>query len=194
MAVKDPTVIEYNVVRQTIEKLTATTQFSDTDNLVGFGLDSLKIMRLVSRWRKAGVKVTFAEMMAEPVLQRWMEILRLRAGEKVLEDHMERTEIENAPFALTDVQYAYWIGRRDGQALGGVGCHAYIELDGRDVDPDRLADAWRIVLSHHAMLRTVFLEDGSQKVGEHCYGKSITDPCLGWEKTEKLIYELAELW
>lgn len=39
-----------------------------------------------------------------------------------------------------------------------------------------------------------YLEDGAQKVGEHCYGKSITDPCLGWEKTEKLIYELAELW
>ena len=141
MAVKDPAAIEYDVVRQSIEKLTATTQFSDTDNLVGLGLDSLKIMRLVSRWRKAGVKVTFAEMMAEPVLQRWMEILRLRAGENVLEERMERTEPEDAPFALTDVQYAYWIGRRDGQALGGVGCHAYMELDGRDVDPVRLAEA-----------------------------------------------------
>lgn len=39
-----------------------------------------------------------------------------------------------------------------------------------------------------------YLEDGCQKIGEGCYGKSITDPCLGWEKTEKLIYELAELW
>ena len=39
-----------------------------------------------------------------------------------------------------------------------------------------------------------YIEDGAQKVGEHCYGKSITDPCLGWEKTEKLIYELADLW
>ena len=38
------------------------------------------------------------------------------------------------------------------------------------------------------------IEEGAQKVSEHCYGKSITDPCLGWEKTEKLIYELAELW
>lgn len=38
-----------------------------------------------------------------------------------------------------------------------------------------------------------YIEDGAQKVGEHCYGRSITDPCLGWEKTEKLIYELAEL-
>lgn len=39
-----------------------------------------------------------------------------------------------------------------------------------------------------------YIEDGTQKVGDHCYGRSITDPCLGWEKTEKLIYELAELW
>lgn len=39
-----------------------------------------------------------------------------------------------------------------------------------------------------------YIEDGSQKVSEHCYGKSITDPCLGWDKTEKLIYDLAELW
>lgn len=39
-----------------------------------------------------------------------------------------------------------------------------------------------------------YIEDGAQKVSEHCYGKSITDPCLGWEKTKNLIYELAELW
>ena len=39
-----------------------------------------------------------------------------------------------------------------------------------------------------------YLEDGCQSVGGGVYGKSITDPCLGWDKTEKLIYELAELW
>lgn len=38
-----------------------------------------------------------------------------------------------------------------------------------------------------------YIEDGCQKANEGVYGKSITDPCLGWEKTEKLIYELAEL-
>lgn len=39
-----------------------------------------------------------------------------------------------------------------------------------------------------------YLEDGCQKIGENeVWGKSITDPCLGWEKTEKLIYDLAEL-
>lgn len=37
-----------------------------------------------------------------------------------------------------------------------------------------------------------YLEDGAQKIGEGCYGKSITDPCLGWGKTERLIYDIAE--
>ena len=37
-----------------------------------------------------------------------------------------------------------------------------------------------------------YLEDGAQSIGEHIYGKSITDPCLGWEKTEKLIYDIAD--
>ena len=38
-----------------------------------------------------------------------------------------------------------------------------------------------------------YIEDGCQKIGEGIYGKSITDPCLGWEKTEKLILEVADL-
>ena len=38
-----------------------------------------------------------------------------------------------------------------------------------------------------------YIEDGAQKAEECTYGKSITDPCLGWEKTEKLILDLAEL-
>lgn len=37
-----------------------------------------------------------------------------------------------------------------------------------------------------------YLEDGAQKVGEGIYGKSITDPCLGWSKTEDLILRIAD--
>ncbi len=39
-----------------------------------------------------------------------------------------------------------------------------------------------------------YIEDGAQNPHEHVYGKSITDPCLGWAKTEQLIYELADIW
>ena len=37
-----------------------------------------------------------------------------------------------------------------------------------------------------------YIEDGAQKIGEHIYGKSITDPCLGWEKSKDLIYKIAD--
>ncbi|MCI9082301.1 MAG: 3-deoxy-7-phosphoheptulonate synthase [Lachnospiraceae bacterium] len=38
-----------------------------------------------------------------------------------------------------------------------------------------------------------YIEPGCQKVGEHVYGKSITDPCLGWEESEELLYHIAEM-
>ena len=37
-----------------------------------------------------------------------------------------------------------------------------------------------------------YIEDGNQKINEGVYGKSITDACLGWEKSERLVLELAE--
>ena len=48
----------------------------------------------------------------------------------------------------------------------------------------------------HNMVKGVmiesYLEPGCQKIGEHIYGKSITDPCLGWAESEQLIYDIAE--
>lgn len=38
-----------------------------------------------------------------------------------------------------------------------------------------------------------YIEDGNQPVGGGCYGKSITDPCLGWDETERLLKEVADL-
>ena len=37
-----------------------------------------------------------------------------------------------------------------------------------------------------------YIEEGCQKIGGGVYGKSITDPCLGWEDSQRLIYEIAE--
>ncbi len=38
-----------------------------------------------------------------------------------------------------------------------------------------------------------YLEDGAQKINENIFGKSITDPCIGWAKTEKLVLDIADL-
>lgn len=56
-------------------------------------------------------------------------------------------------------------------------------------------------MKHNAHIRKMvkglmiesYLEDGAQKIGDGVFGKSITDPCLGWEKSEQLIYEIADL-
>ena len=38
-----------------------------------------------------------------------------------------------------------------------------------------------------------YIEPGAQNIGDGVYGKSITDPCLGWDQTERLIYDIAEV-
>lgn len=56
-------------------------------------------------------------------------------------------------------------------------------------------------LRHNAGLRRLvkgvmvesYLEEGNQKIGEHIYGKSITDACLGWKDSEELIYRIADM-
>ena len=62
----------------------------------------------------------------------------------------------------------------------------------RDVMQSRSLDGGIRNLVKGLMVES-YLEDGCQEVGGGVYGKSITDPCLGWEKTRALILKLAEL-
>lgn len=43
------------------------------------------------------------------------------------------------------------------------------------------------------MMIESYIEDGAQKIGGGVYGKSITDPCLGWEKTKRLLLDIADM-
>ncbi|MFB7496395.1 amino acid adenylation domain-containing protein [Streptomyces sp. NPDC056161] len=75
------------------------------------------------------------------------------------------TEARTDTFPLATMQHAYWIGRQDGQPLGGVAAHFYVELDGHEVDPVRLDTALRSLVRRHGMLRAVFDEEGRQHFG-----------------------------
>lgn len=161
--------LSYEEVRRQIQAmLPIPDEFADEQNLIELGLDSLQMMRLVNKWRRAGSTVTFAELIAAPRLRDWWSFLQ-RGSETLVPDQgaidadWQQTE-ESAPFPLTDVQYAYWIGRRDDQPLGGVGCHAYLEIDGAGVEHSHLEAAWAQLLAHHPMLRVRFLADGLQEV------------------------------
>lgn len=69
-----------------------------------------------------------------------------------------------APFPLTDVQHAYWIGRSDVLDLGQVATHGYIELAYRDLDVPRLNQALQRLIARHEMLRATLLPDGQQQI------------------------------
>ena len=72
----------------------------------------------------------------------------------------------HAPFALTDIQLAYWLGSREDVALGNVGCYLYTEFDTDQVDIARLQEAWNCLIARHGMLRAVISHDGTQRILE----------------------------
>ena len=96
-------------------------------------------------------------------------------------------------FPLTDVQYAYWVGRDDGQPLGGVGCHAYLEFHGQSIDPLRLKLAWNALQRHHPMLRAKFFPNGRQAIMPSPYSEGIEVFELGGLAPDELQEELLSL-
>ena len=68
------------------------------------------------------------------------------------------------PFALTDIQHAYWVGRGSAVELGGVSSHYYFELERSGLDPARLEASLRRVIARHDMLRAVIEPDGRQRI------------------------------
>lgn len=168
--------MEYKEIKQQIvENLSVSREFEDQENLLELGLNSLMIMRLVNQWRKQGVKVLFGDLMEHPTFGEWWELIQRgtkKKRRKTSQDAIYKKDMKK-PFPLTDVQYAYWVGRNDDQVLGGIGCHAYLEFDGVGVDAERLEKAWNQLQFHHPMLRVHFLEDGTQEIMDTPYSEKI---------------------
>ncbi|WP_455812809.1 amino acid adenylation domain-containing protein [Pseudomonas graminis] len=71
---------------------------------------------------------------------------------------------QHLPFALSDVQSAYYIGRQQAFNYGGVGCHGYFEIQAAHWDVPRLEQAWNRLVSRHGMLRAVLTAQGEQQI------------------------------
>ncbi|WP_433523316.1 amino acid adenylation domain-containing protein [Nocardia pseudovaccinii] len=140
---------------------------ADGDDLIQLGLDSIRTMKLAGGWRKRGLEINFAQLAAAPSVAEWARLLGVDESVAAVP---EVEPVENldpgdefAPFPLGSMQHAYWIGRSEEQDLGGVAAHLYVEFDGAEVDPERLARAVTDLVAVHPMLRTRFLPDGTQQ-------------------------------
>ncbi|MEU0007609.1 amino acid adenylation domain-containing protein [Streptomyces sp. NPDC006314] len=158
-------------LRQEVSRLLGTElrPADDDVNLFEIGLQSMQLMRLTNRLNRAGARVDFRRLSADPRLSAWYELLKGVAGSTPAPGGSRRPARgvrvdEGDGFPLTAVQQAYWIGRGDDQPLGGVGCHAYLEMDAREVDPVRLETAVRALMNLHPMLRASFGADATQRV------------------------------
>ncbi|GAA2801120.1 non-ribosomal peptide synthetase [Kitasatospora paracochleata] len=148
-------------------------QIGERDNLIELGLDSLAMMRVAGHLRRTGLDIGFAELAAEPTLAAWRTLLAGRQAADPAEESAVRTE-DGEPFDLALMQHAYWVGRSEGQQLGGVAAHFYNEFDGGGVEAGRLEAAVRAVLARHGMLRVRILDDGRQQIAPHSSWPGLT--------------------
>jgi len=104
---------------------------------------------------------------------------------------------QSEPFALTDIQQAYWIGRQQGLELGGVSTHAYLEIDIRDLDFERMQSVWRHLIDRHPMLRAIVLPSGEQQVLDSPppFRLALADlRGLSVEETQRRLLAMREEW
>lgn len=74
--------------------------------------------------------------------------------------------MSEATVHITDLQRSYLVGRGMRHSLGGVACHAYLEVSGGEVDATRLGSAWARLMSRHALTRAKVADDGTVSLAD----------------------------
>ncbi len=156
---------EKKIIEQIDEVCGTGTEIDTHQKLTRYGISSLHIMKIVGRLRKCGKRVTFADLMENQTVSAWRGLLD---GDEKKTVEKELSLDDHEPFALTDVQYAYFVGRDSEQPMGGVDCHAYYEFTGGGIDAEKLCGAWKKLHEVHPSLRTVF-RGGKQWVTDEIY-------------------------
>jgi yersiniabactin nonribosomal peptide synthetase len=142
------------------------------DDLTLLGMDSLRMMRVLTRLRAAGRSMRFSAMTQAPTIASWWAMaVPDPGGQRSVarnghgpDGGRPATAGGDERFELTAVQHAYWMGRESGLSLGGVGSQYYVELDGTGVNPARLRSSMLALMIRHPMLRCAFHEDGTQQI------------------------------
>lgn len=137
------------------------------DNFFQLGGTSLVAVRLVSRLQAAlWIEIPLTRLFESPTVRE----LAAAIGHATTEAQPDAISLAPAPadrlepFPLTDIQQAYWMGRRGTLELGNVATHSYSELDVADLDVARLETAVQRLVDRHDALRTVILPNGRQRV------------------------------
>ena len=185
-------ILEHDTLKNEIKKkLSYEGDISDNQNLLSLGMTSLQIMRILNLCKKEGIKIPFGKIMADPTIQNFMTFINSQSSETKKVTEIQPKSVQKQ-FDLTDVQYAYWVGRNDDQKLGGTGTHVYMEFDCGTLDIFRLENAWKQLHSHHPMLRVHFTSEGKQEITDKMYPDSFVVRNVSPDEMEKTVSDVRE--
>lgn len=151
------------------ELLELTTPIDPDTPLFEYGLDSLVAVEIKNRVEKElGIALQVRDMIEGASAGALAQAINAPAvpdkdpPRRISPDPAHRHE----PFPLTEIQQAYWLGRRDDMSFGSIGCYLYTEFDSNQIDLARLEEAWNRLVLRHDMLRLVIGADGTQRILE----------------------------
>ncbi|MGF7029219.1 amino acid adenylation domain-containing protein/non-ribosomal peptide synthase protein (TIGR01720 family) [Paenibacillus mucilaginosus] len=138
------------------------------DHLIEFGAHSLTLLRLMDAMEKElKRRIRLSELVSHPTVHTFAEYLRQdKAGSSAVaysDFSVQAGQGRNEPFPLTEVQTAYWLGRRPEYELGGISSHYYMEIETKLSLP-RLEEALQQLIRMHPMLRMIVTVDGEQQI------------------------------
>lgn len=178
------------------EKLFGYKTLGIEDNYFALGGDSLVATRLISEIQKIfNCKISIGAIFENPTIKALARVIDQTEHEfsstlEIRPDLVNRYK----PFPLTDVQYAYWIGRSGLYELGNVATHCYFELDTEKLDIKKAEKAWNTLIKRHGMMRVIIRPDGTQEILESVPTiRSKFKMYTHWIKQEKIrLYMLKE--
>lgn len=165
---------DYSAFISTVNKFLQEYMDEDIEekNLLEAGITSLQMMRISNSLRKQGYKISFAKMISDPYIKHWWDKVDIGVKKETAK-LTEKPQNSQNEFPLTDVQYAYWVGRKDGQVLGGNACHAYFEFNPDTINLEKLQEAWVVLQKQHPMLRAKFNVNGTQQIMDKPYSTKV---------------------
>lgn len=175
-------------------------EISTTQDLRQLGLDSLQFLDISAIIQKQfGIKVNPEQVYDNLTVSGLAAYIdKLQPGSKfppVVEPFVCDILNHNAPFPLTPIQHAYWIGREPWVQYGGIACNVVFEWDKNleEFDPQKFEAAWNALIQRHDMLRMTVTASGEQIVQADVPYFSITETDLRSLPQEAQNTELAKI-
>lgn len=140
---------------------------------VGLGGDSVLAVRMATLVRgRLGVAVPVVDLVGDITVTDLIAVIAERRGAALPAIELARQADPDAPFPLTPLQQAYWVGQQHGYALSYDSAHNYVDFRLTGIDAAVLEEAVRRQVERQPMLRAIFLPEGTQQV------LAATDPRL----------------